>query len=154
MSSGLGTSNAKEVDRTLKSGDVEGFTRLRLCFAGSQLIVDLLLESDAWYISTMSGSSLPYLGDLLSLSLSSESVRGSLRSKEAKAEGNARERVGLDKKSGGGDGSESSSSVALEWDGDLACAFFTFNANFDDRVSVSGIWINGIGSSACVVERL
>ena len=99
----------------------------------------MLRESDAWYISTMFGSSLPYLGDLLSLSLSSEDVRGSSRSKEAKAEGNARERVGLGRKSGGGDGSEPSSSVALEWDGDLACDFFTFNASFDDRVSAPGI---------------
>lgn len=98
----------------------------------------MLRESDAWYISTRFSSSLPYLGDLQSLSLSSEGVRGSLRSKEANAEGNARERVEFDKKSGGKGGSEPSSSVALE-DGDLACAFFTFNANFDDRVSVPGI---------------
>lgn len=87
----------------------------------------------------MLGSSLPYFGDLLSLSLSSKDVRGSLRSKEAKAEGNARERAGLGRKSGGGDGSEPSSSVTLEWDGDLACAFFTFNASFDDRFFVPGI---------------
>ena len=138
MSSGLGTSNAKDVDR-LRSEEVEGFTRLRLFCSGSQLSVDLLRESDARYISTMLGSSLPYFGDLLSLSWSSEDVRGSLRSKEAKAEGNARERAELGRKKGGGDGSEPSSSVTLEQDGDLACAFFAFNANFDDWVSVSDI---------------
>lgn len=94
------------------------------------------------------------MGDLLPLPLSSEDVRGSLRSKEAKAEGNARERVGLGRKRGGGDGSEHSSSVALEWDGDLVCAFFAFNANFDDRASAPGNSTNGRGSSACVVDRL
>ena len=143
----------REVDRTLRSGDIGGFTRLRLYCSNSSPRVDLLRESDAWYVSTRFSSSLPYLEGLQSLSLSSEDVRGSLSSKEAKAEGNARERE-LGRKSGGGDGSEPSSSVALIEEEDLACAFFTLNANLDGRVSTPGIWTNGTGPSACAVDRL
>lgn len=154
MSSGLGTSNAKQVDLTLRSGELGGFTRFRLHCSKSWPSVDLLRESDASYISTRSSSSLPYLGDLQFLSLSSQVVRGSLRSKEAKAEGNARERVELGRKSGDGDATELSPSVTLEVDGDLACAFFTLSANFEDRFSAPGIWTNGTGSRGCAVDRL
>ena len=81
---------------------------------GSRSRVDLLREQDAWYTSTRFSSSLPYLGVLLCLSLASGDVRGSLRSKEANAEGDARDRLDFDRKSGDGEGLVPSSSVALE----------------------------------------